>query len=91
MRGKGQGSDETLTLDEWRAHWRLSDWGKKTQIEDPVQSKANFNARLDALRGRLHAHSKAGGKCPCCEQVLPANWPQQSVAELVALGVVDLA
>ena len=89
--GKGKASDETLTLDEWRAHWRLSEWGKKIQIEDPAETKRRFHAKMEAVRARLHAHAAAGGTCSHCDQLLPPNWPRESMAHLVAAGVVDAA
>ncbi len=89
--GKGASNEEMLTLDEWRAHWRLSDWGQKIQIEDPVESKRRFVEKMAQVKARLKARAAAGGTCTHCDQKLPADWPGESMAHLVAAGVVDMA
>ena len=84
------GREGVITLDEWRAHKRFDERGEKVKIEDPEVSAANFVSKIDQVRARLKQHAIAGGSCPCCRQVLPAGWPPHSMAELVAIGVVDV-
>ena len=83
--------DDVLTLLEWRNHWRFNERGDKIEIEDPIESQARFRAKIEEIRSRLVSNAKAGGACPCCAQVLPKDWPQHSVAGLMALGVVSPA
>lgn len=84
------GQEEVITLDEWRAHKRFDQRGEKVTIEDPEVSAAEFVSKIDQIRARLKQHAAAGRSCPCCRQVLPAGWPPHSMAELVAIGVVDI-
>jgi hypothetical protein len=91
MAGGGTGLDpaEMVTIDEWRRHIRFDERGRKVEIEDPAQSAAKFSAKMAQIRARLNAHAAAGGACPCCKQQLPEGWPNQSMAELLAAGVVS--
>jgi hypothetical protein len=83
--------DNVLTLVEWRNHWRFNERGDKIEIEDPIESQAKFRTKIEEIRLRLVSYAKAGGACPCCAQALPKDWPQHSVAGLMALGVVSPA
>jgi hypothetical protein len=90
--GGGHGpAEETLSLAEWRQHVRFDARGRKVTIEDPEQMSARFIAKMSQIRARLNDFAAAGGACPMCKQTLPANWPNQSMAELVGQGLVDPA
>ena len=82
-------AEDFLTLAEWRAHTRFDERGRKVVIEDPVESARKFVAQMSRIRQRLDAYARAGGECPTCARVLPEGWPHQSMAELVAAGLVD--
>ncbi len=82
--------DDVLTFDEWRAHRRFDHSGSKISITDPVIRQQDFRSKIAKLRSALLARAEAGGTCPCCNAPLPPDWPGHSVAELVALGVVDM-
>lgn len=85
----GAASEENLSLDEWRQHKRFDKYGSKVTIENPAESSAKFIAKMKQIRSRLQEYAAAGGECPTCKQALPAGWPGQSMAELVASGLVD--
>lgn len=87
----GLGPEEIITIDDWRRHIRFDERGRKVAIEDPAESKAKFSANMVQIRTRLKAYAAEGGKCPCCKQVLPQGWPNQSMAELLASGLVSEA
>lgn len=78
-----------LTFDEWRRHKRFDEHGRKVEIEDPDESARKFVAKMSQIRQRLEHYAEQGGACPTCKQALPAGWPNQSMAELVASGMVD--
>jgi hypothetical protein len=84
----GAEADEVLTLDEWNRHIRFDERGRKVQEEDPAEGARKFIANIDRIRARLRHYADEGGQCPCCRQPLPVQWPGQSMAELVAIGVV---
>lgn len=88
--GLNAGGEDVLTLDEWRAHKRFDEYGRKVEIEDPAVTGAKFGAKMNLVRQRLRHYAATGGACPCCAQALPEGWPRQSMAELVAAGIVDL-
>jgi hypothetical protein len=85
----GVASEEVLSFDEWRRHIRFDDSGRKIVTEDPAAAAAKFLAQIKQIRARLDAYSQAEGACPTCRQKLPAGWPIQSMAELVAGGIVN--
>lgn len=87
--GAGRATEDALTFDEWRAHKRFDDHGRKVEIEDPDETSAKFIAKMSQIRSRLNDYAAAGGACPMCSQTLPAGWPNQSMAELVGQGIVD--
>ncbi len=89
LAGGGTVSGDVLTFDEWRRHVRFDKHGRKILTEDPAVGAAGFLARMNQVRARLQAYADAEGACPTCRQKLPAGWPSQSMAELVAGGVVD--
>jgi hypothetical protein len=80
--------DDVLTFEEWRQHKRFDARGRKVAIEDPEESSAKFVAKMSQIRQRLEAYAAQGGACPTCRQALPQGWPNQSMAELVASGLV---
>ena len=41
------------------------------------------------IRNRLKDYARHNGECPTCKRPLPDGWPNQSMAELVASGLVD--
>jgi hypothetical protein len=84
----GKVAEDMLSFDEWRAHKRFDSRGRKIEIEDPEESARKFVAKMSQIRQRLDAYARAGGECPTCRQPLPDGWPNQSMAELVAMGVV---
>lgn len=84
----GKVAEDMLSFDEWRAHKRFDSRGRKIEIEDPEESARKFVAKMSQIRRRLDAYARANGECPTCRQMLPEGWPNQSMAELVALGVV---
>jgi hypothetical protein len=84
----GKSPDEYLSLEEWQRHKRFDDYGHKIEIEDPDESKEKFIARIIAIRTRLQNYAAEGGLCPYCKQNLPEGWPNQSMAELLASGLV---
>lgn len=87
--GGGAVSDDVLTFDEWRRHMRFDERGRKIVTEDPAVSAAEFLAKMKQIRARLEAYADAEGECPTCQQKLPPGWPNQSMAGLVAEGLVD--
>jgi hypothetical protein len=84
----GKVAEDVLTLDEWRAHMRFDDHGRKIEIEDPAEGARKFIAKMDEIRHRLKTYAAQKGACPTCKQALPEGWPNQSMAELVASGLV---
>jgi hypothetical protein len=44
---------------------------------------------MQQMRGRLVQRVTDGETCPICKQAFPEGWPSQSMAELVAAGLVD--
>ncbi len=87
--GGGTVSDDVLTFDEWRRHMRFDERGRKIVTEDPAVSAGEFLAKMKQIRARLEAYADAEGECPTCQQKLPPGWPNQSMAGLVAEGLVD--
>lgn len=85
----GKLPDDLLSFDEWQRHKRFDDYGRKIEIEDLEKSKENFIAKLTEIRNRLKDYARHNGACPTCKQALPAGWPSQSMAELVASGLVN--
>ncbi len=85
----GKLPDDLLSFDEWRRHKRFDDYGRKIEIEDPEKTTAKFIAKLTEIRNRLKDYARHGGECPTCKRPLPDGWPNQSMAELVASGLVD--
>jgi hypothetical protein len=85
----GKLPDDLLSFDEWQRHKRFDDYGRKIEIEDPEKTTAKFIAKLTEIRNRLKDYARHGGACPTCKQPLPDGWPNQSMAELVASGLVD--
>jgi hypothetical protein len=86
----GKTPDDYLSFDEWQQHKRFDDYGHKIEIEDPAETAEKFIAQMAAMRARLSSYAAASGSCPTCKQTLPEGWPNQSMAELVAGGLVDL-
>lgn len=84
----GKPSEDMLSFDEWRAHTRFDERGRKIVIEDPEESARKFVAQMSQVRQRLDAYARANGECPTCQRPLPEGWPNQSMAELVAMGLV---
>jgi hypothetical protein len=84
----GKSPDEYLSVDEWQQHKRFDDYGRKVEIEDPDESKEKFIAQMTAIRTRLKNYAAEGGLCPSCKQTLPEGWPKQSMAELLAGGLI---
>lgn len=84
----GKSPDEYLSVDEWQEHKRFDDYGRKVEIEDPEATKERFIAQMTKIRTRLNNYAATGGACPTCKQTLPEGWPNQSMAELVASGLV---
>ncbi len=87
----GKTPEQYLSLDEWRRHIRFDDYGRKVETEDPRKVAEDFAAKMVQIRKRLKDHAAQGGTCPSCHQILPEGWPNHSMAELVAGGLVDLA
>lgn len=85
----GRAAEDILSFDEWQQHKRFDDYGRKIEIEDPAETSARFIAQMSKIRQRLKDYAAQGGACPTCKQALPAGWPNQSMAELVASGLVD--
>lgn len=85
----GKTAEDILSFDEWQQHKRFDDYGRKIEIEDPAEMSAKFIAQMSKIRQRLKDYAAQGGACPTCKQALPAGWPNQSMAELVASGLVD--
>ncbi len=83
-------SQNTLTFEEHKNNWTFNKLGKKYQQPDPAIESAAFGQRIMDTRTRLQNYAKAGGGCPCCQQQLPENWPQESIMELQVLGVVNM-
>lgn len=86
----GKTPEHYLSLDEWRRHIRFDDYGRKVETEDPQKAAEDFAAKMVQMRKRLKDHAAQGGTCPSCNQLLPEGWPNHSMAELVAGGLVDL-
>ena len=84
----GKLPDDLLSFDEWQRHKRFDDYGRKIEIEDPEKSKDKFIANLTEIRNRLKEYGRQGVACPTCHQPLPDGWPNQSMAVLVATGLV---
>lgn len=84
----GKSPEDMLSFDEWRAHTRFDERGRKVVIEDPEESARKFVAQMSQVRQRLDAYARANGECPTCQRPLPEGWPNQSMAELVAMGLV---
>ena len=84
----GKLPDDLLSFDEWQRHKRFDDYGRKIEIEDPEKSKDKFIAKLTEIRNRLKEYGRQGVACPTCHQPLPDGWPNQSMAVLVASGLV---
>lgn len=82
------GGEDAITLDEWQRHVRFNERGRKITIEDPAEGARKFIAKMDEIRHRLKTYAAQGGACPTCKQTLPEGWPNQSMAELVASGLV---
>jgi hypothetical protein len=80
--------DDLLSFDEWQRHKRFDDYGRKIEIEDPEKSKDKFIAKLTEIRNRLKEYGRQSVACPTCHQLLPDGWPNQSMAVLVATGLV---
>lgn len=84
----GKSPEDMLSFEEWRAHTRFDARGRKMVIEDPEESARKFVAQMSQIRQRLDAYARANGECPTCRRPLPEGWPNQSMAELVAMGLV---
>jgi len=85
----GKTAEDILSFDEWQQHKRFDDYGRKIEIEDSAEMSAKFIAQMSKIRQRLKDYAAQGGACPTCKQALPAGWPNQSMAELVASGLVN--
>jgi hypothetical protein len=84
----GKLPDDLLSFDEWQRHKRFDDYGRKIEIEDPEKTTEKFIAKLTEIRNRLKEYGRQGVACPTCHQPLPDGWPNQSMAVLVASGLV---
>ncbi len=85
----GKTPEEYLSFDEWQQHKRFDDYGRKIEIEDPEISSIKFADKMEQMRQRLRQRVIDGETCPICKQAFPEGWPNQSMAELVAAGLVD--
>jgi hypothetical protein len=85
----GKTSEEYLSFEEWQQHKRFDERGRKVEIEDPEVSAVKFVDKMQLMRGRLVQRVTDGDTCPICKQAFPEGWPSQSMAELVAAGLVD--
>jgi hypothetical protein len=94
MLGSGAGSrggaGAMLSFAEWLSDIRFDPQGRKVQQADPAQNAEDFVAKMATLRRRLEDFADAHQACPTCSQPLPQQSYNRSVAELVALGVVDV-
>ena len=85
----GKTPDDYLSFDEWQQDVWFDDDGRKIAIENLDEAKERFIAQLVKIRAHLNNYAATGGLCPTCKQTLPEAWPIQSMAELVASGLVD--
>ena len=85
----GKSPEEYLSFDEWQQHKRFDARGRKIEIEDPEVSAHKFADKMEQMRKRLRQRVTDGETCPICKQAFPEGWPNQSMAELVAAGLVD--
>lgn len=85
----GKPPEEYLSFDEWQQHKRFDARGRKIEIEDPEVSAHKFAEKMEQMRKRLRQRVTDGETCPICKQAFPEGWPNQSMAELVAAGLVD--
>ena len=85
----GKSPEEYLSFDEWQQHKRFDARGRKIEIEDPEVSAHKFADKMEQMRKRLRQRVTDGETCPICKQAFPEGWPHQSMAELVAAGLVD--
>ena len=85
----GKTPDDYLSLEEWQQHKRFDAIGRKIVIENPVETNEKFVAKIMAIRARLNNYAATNGACPTFKQTLPEGWPNQSMAELLAGGLID--
>ena len=85
----GKTPDDYLSFDEWQQDKWFDDDGRKIAIENLEEAKERFIAQLVKICAHLNSYAATGGLCPTCKQTLPEGWPNQSMAELVASGLVD--
>ena len=80
--------DDYLSI-EWQQDKRFDVDGRKIEIENLEVAKERFIAQMTKIRARSNNYAVPGGLCQTCKQTLPEGWPNQSMAELVASGLVD--
>lgn len=85
----GKTPDDYLSFDEWQQDKWFDDDGRKIAIENLEEAKERFIAQLVKICAHLNSYAATGGLCQTCKQTLPEGWPNQSMAELVASGLVD--
>lgn len=85
----GKTQEEYLSFEEWQQHTRFDERGRKVEIEDPEVSAFKFADKMQQMRANLRQRVIDGETCPICRQAFPEGWPHQSMAELVAAGLVD--
>lgn len=83
--------EEIISWPEWRdRHVRFNRWGDKYEAPDPVETERLVEERCRKLMNGMRGRAKREEACPCCEQKLPPDWPQQSLMAMTLLGVVDI-
>jgi hypothetical protein len=81
---------KSITYEEYKDNRAFDKNGEKFKKPDPKVVTDAMSARIAVMRQRMSDYAKNSGGCPCCHQKLPKNWPQQSIMELMILGVVNV-
>lgn len=83
--------DEIISWPEWRdGHMRFNRQGRKYAAPDPEVTDRLLSERCQKLLNGLYDRAQREEACPCCDQKLPPDWPQQSLMAMTLLGVVDI-
>ena len=79
--------EEIITLAEWRdERIRFDCWGERYAERDPEEVSKEQEERFEQLYAGLRAQAARGDGCPYCQQALPPDFPNQSLAAMMVLG-----